>query len=161
MFSPFIAVHVVYTLFFSSVEQGTPFQVILALLICLMNAMLLLRYAPYRTQQADTLSIICAVALSLSVLGGYVLMANDCVDCLTKGTVNPIVMDVMLVVLNVFPCIVFAVNMVRLKLGSSGVLLDHQKHIHRSGESSTAVVPMDAKKKSVGTNEDQEIKNWK
>jgi len=100
------------------VAQGSPFQVILALITCMINANLLLRFAPYDSESADTLSIVCAVCLSMTVLGGYVLMANE-----TMKTVDPFYMDVGLIALNVVPFVIFVVNVVRLKR-SSGMKVD-------------------------------------
>ena len=117
------------------VAQGSPFQVILALLICLINAMFLLRWAPYEEDSADVLAISCAITLTLSVLGGYVLMANHCDDCLTKNTIDPKVMDYGLIVMNSLPILIFIINLIRLKLGT---LIDGQKE--KMNE--TKVLPM-------------------
>ena len=95
------------------VAQGSPFQVILALIVCMINANLLLRFAPYDSNLADALAIVCAVCLSMTVLGGYVLMANE-----TMQTVDPLYMDMGLIALNMVPFVIFAFNIVQLKAGS-------------------------------------------
>ena len=69
--------------------------------------MFLLRWAPYEEDSADVLAISCAITLTLSVLGGYVLMANHCDDCLTKNTIDPKVMDYGLIVMNSLPILIF------------------------------------------------------
>jgi len=92
------------------VAQGSAFQVILALVFCMINANLLLRFAPYDSETSDTLSIICAVCLTMTVLGGFVLMANE-----TMETVNPVFMDYGLIALNVVPLVLFVVHVVRFE----------------------------------------------
>ena len=148
------------------VAQGSPFQVILALMLCLINAMFLLRWAPYDSQMADTLSILCAVVLTLTVLAGYVLMAN-----ITMHTVDPSTMDVGLIVLNVLPFICFFVNVIRL----------NKKYIYKyyhqycgsrgsggnGGSGNTRVAPVEGGNKSLDLEDRAEnvdsstIRNWK
>ena len=115
------------------VAQGSPLQVILALMLCMINANLLNRFAPYDSSSADTLSIACALCLTMTILGGYVLMANE-----TMKTVDPRFMDYGLIALNVVPFVLFVVNVVRLKV-NHGVGAGKVKV---KVVSSTAVVPI-------------------
>ena len=139
------------------VAQGSPFQVILALLTCMINANLLLRFAPYDSDLADTLSIVCAVCLSMTVLGGYVLMANE-----TMKTVDPLYMDVGLIALNVVPFVIFVVNVVRLKMSSGikvdvcGRCLNSGWFSHRGSKAKrvAVVVPMNAPDKN------SDVRQW-
>ena len=112
------------------VAQGSPLQVILALMLCMINANLLNRFAPYDSSSADTLSIACAVCLTMTILGGYILMANE-----TMETVDPKIMDYGMIVLNIVPFVLFFVNVVRLKL-------NHVVESKGKVVSSTAVVPV-------------------
>ena len=115
------------------VAQGSPFQVLLALLLCMINSSLLNRFAPYDSDSADALSIACAVCLTMTILGGYVLMANE-----TMKSVNPEVLNYGLIGLNIVPLVLFVVNVVRLKL-NHGVGAGKVKV---KVVSSTAVVPI-------------------
>ena len=125
------------------VAQGSAFQVVLALVVCLINASLLLRFAPYDSESADALAIACALCLSMTVLGGYVLMANETMD-----TVNPMYMDYGLIVLNIVPLVLFVVNVVRLKMN----------HVRsRKVPPSTVVVPIEQDK----VDPDAKLKDWK
>ena len=126
------------------VAQGSPFQVLLALLLCMINSSLLNRFAPYDSDSADTLSIACAVCLTMTILGGYVLMANE-----TMKTVNPKVLNYGLIGLNTVPLVLFVVNVVRLKL-NHGVGAGKVK----VKVSSTAVVPMKGLEKNL------EVRQW-
>ena len=124
------------------VAQGSPFQVLLALLLCMINSSLLNRFAPYDSDSADTLSIACAVCLTMTILGGYILMANE-----TMETVDPKIMDYGMIVLNIVPFVLFFVNVVRLKL-------NHVVESKGKVMSSTAVLPMKELEKN------SEIKQW-
>ena len=124
------------------VAQGSPLQVILALLLCMINSTLLNRFAPYDSSTADTLSIVCALCLTMTILGGYVLMANETMD-----TVDPRFMDYGLIALNVVPFVLFVVNVVRLKL-------THVAESKGKVVSSTAVVPMKKMEKNL------EVRQW-
>ena len=124
------------------VAQGSPFQVILALITCMINANLLLRFAPYDSESADTLSIACALCLTMTILGGYVLMANE-----TMKSVNPKVLNYGLIGLNTVPLVLFVVNVVRLKL-------THVAESKGKVVSSTAVVPMKKMEKNL------EVRQW-
>ena len=121
------------------VAQGSAFQVILALVFCMINANLLLRFAPYDSETSDTLSIICAVCLTMTVLGGFVLMANE-----TMKTVNPVYMDYGLIALNVVPLVLFVVHVVRL-------IKTHGRK-KRKNSSGVAVVPIDNKREGSDLN---------
>ena len=125
------------------IAQGSAFQVVLALVVCLINASLLLRFAPYDSESADALAIACALCLSMTVLGGYVLMANETMD-----TVNPVYVDYGLIVLNIVPLVLFVVNVVRLKL-------NHGRS--RKVPPSTVVVPIEQDKVGPGAT----LKDWK
>ena len=124
------------------VAQGSPLQVILALMLCMINANLLNRFAPYDSSSADTLSIACAVCLTMTILGGYVLMANE-----TMKSVNPEVLNYGLIGLNTVPLVLFVVNVVRLKL-------THVAESKGKVVSSTAVVPMNE------LNMNSEVRQW-
>ena len=127
------------------VAQGSPFQVILALMLCMINANLLNRFAPYDSDFADTLSIVCAVCLTLTVLGGYVLMANE-----TMKTVDPVYMDYGLIGLNAVPFVLFVVNVVLLKLGRNS----------EQPSSRVAVVPMNDVDRRIDGGKEA-TKDWK
>ena len=127
------------------VAQGSPFQVILALMLCMINANLLNRFAPYDSDTADTLSIVCAVCLTLTVLGGYVLMANE-----TMKTVDPVYMDYGLIGLNAVPFVLFVVNVVLLKLGRNS----------EQPSSRVAVVPMNDVDRRIDGGKEA-TKDWK
>ena len=129
------------------VAQGSPFQVLLALLLCMINSTLLNRFAPYDSDSADALSIACAVCLTMTILGGYVLMANE-----TMKTVNPEVLNYGLIGLNTVPLVLFVVNVVRLKL-NHGVGAGKVK-VKVKVVSSTAVVPMNE------LNMNSEVRQW-
>ena len=124
------------------VAQGSPFQVLLALLLCMINSSLLNRFAPFDSDSADALSIACAVCLTMTILGGYVLMANEYME-----TVDPRFMDYGLIALNVVPFVLFVVNVVRLKL-------THVAESKGKVVSSTAVVPMKGLAKNL------EVRQW-
>jgi hypothetical protein len=127
------------------IAQGSAFQVVLALVVCLINASLLLRFAPYDSESADALAIACALCLSMTVLGGYVLMANE-----TMRTVNPMFVDYGLIGLNIVPLVLFVVNVVRLKM-------NHGKRILNKVPPSTAVVPIEQD----NVDPDAKLKDWK
>ena len=111
------------------VAQGSPLQVILALLVCLVNAMFLLRWSPYESDLADTLSIVCASVLALTILGGYVAMANETKEMFTM---EPRTMDIALVVLNISPFVVFLSNLVRLVIQQQKNKKNGQRHRQKS-----------------------------
>ena len=128
------------------VAQGSPFQVLLALLLCMINSSLLNRFAPFDSDSADALSIACAVCLTMTILGGYVLMANE-----TMKSVNPEVLNYGLIGLNTVPLVLFVVNVVRLKLNHG---VGAGKVNVKVKVSSTAVVPMNE------LNMNSEVRQW-
>ena len=83
----------------------------------------------------------------MTILGGYVLMANE-----TMKTVNPEVLNYGLIGLNTVPLVLFVVNVVRLKL-NHGVGAGKVK-VKVKVVSSTAVVPMNE------LNMNSEVRQW-
>ena len=126
---------------------GTPFQVMCAVILCLINMMCLLRWSPYESYQADILSMVCASCLALTVLGGYVALANE-----TMFTVTPKNLDIGLVVLNSLPLPLFLWNIILL-------IKDHKK--------TTKELPQTRKSKSIEmttkvqpVNSDSALRTW-
>ena len=89
------------------VAPGTPFQIIVAFGVCTVNFMVLLREAPYQEDTADRLAITAAMSLAVTLLAGFVAIANQHMDI-----VQPRNLDWFLVVLNMFPFAVLLVNLV-------------------------------------------------
>ena len=61
----------------SVVAPHTPLQLFLALLICTAYMLLVLKAAPYITQNLDTLSFLCSLSLSSTMLIGALKSTND------------------------------------------------------------------------------------
>ena len=61
----------------SVVAPHTPLQLFLALLICIAYMLLVLKAAPYITQNLDTLSFLCSLSLSSTMLIGALKSTND------------------------------------------------------------------------------------
>ena len=102
-------------------------------------------FCTVRFRFGGSLSIACAVCLTMTILGGYVLMANE-----TMKTVNPKVLNYGLIGLNTVPLVLFVVNVVRLKL-NHGVGAGKVKV---KVVSSTAVVPINE------LNMNSEVRQW-
>lgn len=67
------------------VAPHTPLQLFLALLVCTAYMLLVLKAAPYITQNLDTLSFLCSVSLSSTMLIGVLKSTNDYVTGPEKG----------------------------------------------------------------------------
>ena len=61
----------------SVVAPHTPLQLFFALLICIAYMLLVLKAAPYITQNLDTLSFLCSLSLSSTMLIGALKSTND------------------------------------------------------------------------------------
>ena len=58
------------------VENGTPTQPLVAMLIQLMFLLVVLKMAPYNDDLDDWSSFVCSLALTLTTLGGFLLMIS-------------------------------------------------------------------------------------
>ena len=111
---------------FCVIARNSPFQAILAFLVCALYSMLLLRHTPYLSDDADLLALACSFALALTLLTGYVITAtksflSDPKDKpLLKESMN--LLDVFLLVINGIPFVIFIAhvikNTVKKKCGS-------------------------------------------
>ena len=67
------------------VENGTPTQPLVAMLIQLMFLLVVLKMAPYNDDLDDWSSFVCSFALTLTTLGGFLLMISK------QGSEDPVI----------------------------------------------------------------------
>ncbi len=107
------------------VAPGSPFQILVAFGVCTINFMVLLREAPYQEETADRLAVAAAMSLAVTLLAGFVAIANQNMDI-----VQPRNLDLFLVVVNLVPFAVLILNLV------ARVLRKKTKKKSKAGEGS-------------------------
>ena len=97
------------------VASGTQFQVVIAFAVCTVNAMLLLREAPYVIDSVDQLSITCAMSLSITLFVAFMAMADEGAE---NSIADPGTLDAFMVGVNTVPVVLLVVNVVRFAFRS-------------------------------------------
>ena len=102
---------------FCIIARDSPFQSVLAFLVCTVYSCLLLRYTPYKADEADLLALTCSFSLALTLLTGYVINATRANysakddEQVLKDSLD--ILDVVLIVINALPFVVFLFHLVK------------------------------------------------
>ena len=102
---------------FCIIARESPFQSVLAFLVCTVYSCVLLRHTPYKADDADLLALTCSFSLALTLLTGYVINATRSFlgagedKKLLEDSLNTL--DVFLIVINVLPFVVFLFHMLK------------------------------------------------
>ena len=154
----------------SVVAPNTPLQLFLALLICTGYMLLVLKAAPYIAENLDTLSFLCSVALSTTMLIGVLKSTNDYVTGPQKGkegigNIPNEMLGPLLVIVNGVPFIHVIYIMVDRQLFKRGrgrkKTIKEKNHRYRKAPVKVTPVACNAITGGVDNRSSNNVLNWK
>jgi hypothetical protein len=120
------------------ISNGTPLQPLIAMLIQMVFLLVVLKTAPYKNDLDDWSSFVCSLALTLTILAGFLLMTSKNTDNLPVLSID--LLTTLLITFNA-ACLIYEVTVI-IYVGYQENYAERNKNRNSGGGGETKVTPV-------------------